>query len=691
MHRSPWFLLPPRKTIAKLFAPTVIAPMPLAPAVEQQLRTISVRFVSRRTRVDLRRRAPHPILWPPGEVQGSSLPVLRGISSSSVAGVGAPLVYPAPALVRAPPWRFAVTTLATETLTFLDRIAYKKQVVFTLNKATSMSGTVDSDNPEIFIPHTDGDAFLSEGNRLLYCFRREGAQPTPWRIRAAGIILQINDIVEQDQPKSAFVAYDPWQYLYSRPCVKSDGSLPDESGLIFSGQRGDEIAHAIIKRTIDAHGSVFTDIGADGGTAFYGGTLHSTPQLDIQFVQGTTVGEALTQLAETAGIDIFFSPIYDPLNRPGYIAELNIYNQQGSIKRSAVMGWDKPGRNITTLDRMEDGTQRANVAQYFRTNSIPVGAVQDVVSETKFGQYWSTQSFPSDFPASYVEALAAEAVLVRKSHPTTVRVTPAPEMAPVPFAEYFIGDQLPVIASKRFRKPLSVLARVYSLPIDINDNCIEQVEALEFSSDALTPVTTKVLQARCLSSDPSGTQAVGFLGGGSTPITGDIWLSFDVAFGADYIAREIASYSEDDIVRLLNASNVEQEDFGVNDPTSPTGIVKWMASNCTEFTVGGPVLAETWYHIDWHSKSSPAAAALFVNAIDQSITHRATVHAAARAAWGVTNYSGSGTDVYIYYKDIKAGTTKGASDLFDGTDLTVWPFSSPAAPTARLAVIDDPF
>lgn len=468
-----------RGTHAHLAPPTAVWPI----VVYQKRDYIQVTLAGR-TRREMPLRGAHSRLRAPAYVAGSELPVFSTVASAGGMAAGAALAFPSPVLVTAPKWRFVLTTLTHVTLSFLDNIAINKSVVYTMNKATVQSGVVASDNPEVNIAHTDGDPFLAEGNRFLLGFRREGLDPK-WVIRSTGIVLQINDTAG-DQPKSTFTAFDPWQYLYSRPCRLSDGSLPGEEGMTFSGQRGDEIAHALIRRTIEEDGSVFTDIGAAGGTAYYGGTMQATPHIDITFAQGTSVGEALTQLADDGSLDIYFSPIYDPFNRPGIISELNIFNQMGSVKYGSVMAWDKPGRNLTGIDRMEDGTLRANVLNLFRANSLPVGQIADAASYIKYGRYFDSQTFPAEYPISALAALAAETLLNRKVRNTTIRIDPAPEVSPVPFAAYFIGDTLPLAASRRLRKPLTATARVYTLPIDIDDNSVEHVNSVEFSADSLT-------------------------------------------------------------------------------------------------------------------------------------------------------------------------------------------------------------
>src|SRR6185369_6098730 len=76
---------------------------------------------------------------------------------------------------EAPLWRMIVGDLEDNTLTFLDRLALDRSVTVTRAAARVISGRVPSDNPEVNIPtpDPDGEPFLSEGTRIVSCFRRE--------------------------------------------------------------------------------------------------------------------------------------------------------------------------------------------------------------------------------------------------------------------------------------------------------------------------------------------------------------------------------------------------------------------------------------------------------------------------------------------------------------------------------------
>ena len=146
---------------------------------------------------------------------------------------------PAPPLggtYRSPPWRFVVLDLKTfEVLSILDPIATNRTSTYTLDAPAQAVLNVPSDNPEVNIPWptiTD-DPFLTEGSRTLLGLRRDGESPDVWTPRIHGIIEQLEDTAQSDNAVTQVTAWDPWQYLMSRPVQNLSGKLPGTNGLSF--------------------------------------------------------------------------------------------------------------------------------------------------------------------------------------------------------------------------------------------------------------------------------------------------------------------------------------------------------------------------------------------------------------------------------------------------------------------------
>lgn len=390
-----------------------------------------------------------------------------------------------PRFPQGPEWRFAVLDRSSfQTITILDRIAYSRTAQFRLGAPATATGTVPSDDPEVNLQHSDGDPYVEEGTRILYGFRREGGTP-PWVPRFAGVILQVEDTGDTDRAVSHYTAFDAWQGLYQRPIRNGDGDLPGANGLSFTDTDIDVIIGTLLKNTIDEDGGCMIDAGtAYSGTASYGGTIETVDGTgtSFNFPQGTSVGEAWDQLVNAALCDIILTPIYDPAGRPGITHELNVYVQAGADQTSAIF---RHGDNCR-LQRLVDGTKRANRIYSFAgtARTLTAGSPHvDAASETKFGTQVAQSFYPGQNQGGAVDALAEFQLAIRAGGRTTVKVTPLPERAPLPFTEYNLGDRVPVWADAGFRKPIvgndtANYLRVYGIPIDIGDDALENVTDL---------------------------------------------------------------------------------------------------------------------------------------------------------------------------------------------------------------------
>lgn len=400
-----------------------------------------------------------------------------------------PTFPPDPRFPEAPVWRFALLDLATfGTVTILDRVASQRTVDLKLNAPATATGVAPSDDPEVNIEHNDGEPFLAEGVRVLYGFRREGGTP-PWVPRYAGVVLQVEDSADGDRLTSRYTAYDPWQLLNARPCRNGLGDLPGADGLSYTDTDWDVIIGTLLFNTITADGPVMIDAGGDyGGTAYYAGTIETVDAGGANFgiVQGTSVGEAWTQIAALGVADIVLIPIYDPVNRPGYTHELNVYAQAGENRTDTIL---RLGDTLATVTRLEDGTQRANTIYAFAgpDRELTAGSPHvDFASVTKYGTQVAQLFVPQQNVGGAVDALAERQLALRAAGKVLVSVSPLSDRGLLPFTDYFLGDRLPVWADNSLRKPIvgndtDGYLRVYGLPIEIGDDALEAVTNLVVS------------------------------------------------------------------------------------------------------------------------------------------------------------------------------------------------------------------
>jgi hypothetical protein len=424
-----------------------------------------------------------------------------------------------------PLWRWLVTDLCTESITILDHLASDRNVTPKLNEPLEMTCTVPSDNSEVNRLHTDDFPFVAEGVRLLYGFRREydtvepfGSPPHGYyTIRASALILQTDDAAQAEDARTRITAKDAWGYLDYIPVyvAPTEGAylVPRDGYTYPDDLTADEIAlqafdyaygFAAFGQYIPPNYSeyvqgpcgpanLFTDFGQSG---FYTGTIETCaipPGFRVD--PGTSLGELLRNLCTAGYMDIVFEPIYDPVNRPGYLNQISIYAQDpadpssgaGVYNYSARFSWDKAGRTAMGADNLYDGTMRANWIQWFRGVAGPrVDPAVSAASIATYGEYWSMQHVPEEsLDNGVVQDMEAMQLYLRQNYRETLTMNPAPERAPEPFVDYELGDRVPVFISDNMRQPLPpatddtlVWQRVYGIPIDIDDNGTETIREL---------------------------------------------------------------------------------------------------------------------------------------------------------------------------------------------------------------------
>ena len=399
-----------------------------------------------------------------------------------------------------PLWRFLITDLAGSGITSLDHLASDRTVTPRLNEASEVTGTVPSNSDYVNRLHTDGSPALSEGVRQLYCFRRESDTPPYYTIRASTLVMQINDAAASDDARSRFTAWDPWQYLMSRPVLQSanatggnytTGNLIRSAGLIYGAA---QTASFIVKDMIATTQAASLSGPTAARNCFIDATVASVGTFGT-FVggytiqQGTSLGQALQEMCATGIMDILFNPIYDS-TRPGILCEVVLMSQSspdlgaGSFQYNAVFGWDRPRRSAVGMDDLFDGVGRANHIQFYAgQGGSPVAVQVSAASVAKYGEYWAQQFFPAENITAPVITLAIQQLGLRQNGKQTLTVNPASGRAPEPFFDYYLGDRVPVYASNRLRQPLPlgtdpVWQRVYGIPVDIDDNSVETVREL---------------------------------------------------------------------------------------------------------------------------------------------------------------------------------------------------------------------
>lgn len=396
--------------------------------------------------------------------------------------------------------RLLVTDLNGKTTTLLQQALLQAVLASNLNQPWSISAAVRSSDVEVnTLFADDGDPYVAQSNRLAYLFVRDGVSP-PWSCRGSGVIMSPQDEGDTDIGTTHFTAFDPWQYLMGRPCfLDGAGTVIGPDGRNFFATRGGVIAATLLADTITSEGvGCFIDAGLSyAGTLFWTGTIEDTPIIDFNVQQGTTLGQAWNQLVSTGdpsggpgGVDIVLEPIYDPVNRPGFLSQLSVYNLAGTDRPGALMAWSRLNRSAPSASREHDGTPGnfVNVADFHigqAGDPVPLlgPPPSNAPSVAKYQPYWSSQFMTDQLFVEAVAAMEQQALTLGKQGKRTFTLTPDPLRAPTPFVDYGIGDRVPLYTSNKLRVGSSGRQRVQTINLTVSPDGITSVSELLTTPD----------------------------------------------------------------------------------------------------------------------------------------------------------------------------------------------------------------
>lgn len=379
-------------------------------------------------------------------------------------------------------WKWIVTDLrTTRLLTVITSFATDLTATRILHDSWPATATVPADDPRVrtvYEGDTFDEPFVAEGVRCLVGFRDTGTDPL-WEPAITTMILQANDEVQDGIPVTILSAWDLRYYL-TIGCRVFDaaGNLPGQNGYSFTGTKANVIARALLTNLATAgYDDLISDVLDTGGTDT------DCAEIDITFDRGTSIGDAWTQLEETGAIDIVLTPMWDPRGNPGKLWQLSTVPQAGSERNAALFSWDRSPRSLGSISRLEDGTKRANVIQFYDSNGVRVTLATDATSRTKFGPYFAEEAFPQKIADVEVTAFAAFVLALRKDGQEVVQLDPVTQRARQAVQDYDIGDRVPVYASESLRKPIAGISRIYAIPFVIGEGASETVDQLVVSAN----------------------------------------------------------------------------------------------------------------------------------------------------------------------------------------------------------------
>lgn len=373
------------------------------------------------------------------------------------------------------PWRLVLGDILGRPISMLSSFAFEKELEFILNRPARCSFTVPAEEPLVNIVHTDGEPYLSCGNRTIKAYRREGNGK--WVLRFAGIVMQVEEQGDPDRATIAVTAFDPLLLLSHRPVRRENGD--GKRVVRFANEAGALIAKALVQRTNQYD-------GISGAVATGSFDAGSTPQT-LDFEQ-TTVGDALVSMTDTGTLDLVFAPLD---RTDGILARMSAISKRGKDKSSSVVfAYGLAPYNVTNWSRTRNTDQMANDITLVggKSNHLLFSA-EATASVTKYHRYNDIMTLTDVTQQEFVDALGTELIALRKKPREIIAIEPTPERAPQPFTDYFLGDIVKVKCEVKPALPtgshqiINGVQRIYGLLIQVDDNGYEKVGQLVCSPD----------------------------------------------------------------------------------------------------------------------------------------------------------------------------------------------------------------
>jgi len=386
-------------------------------------------------------------------------------------------------------WRHVLTDLWGIPIAMYTGIANDVEFKFLLNRPASLTFTVPSEHKLVNIVHTDGDPYLSVGNRLIKSYRKvshtvdeQPATVTPWELQFVGRIWQIADSGDEDTVNTAVTCFDPLQDCSARVVRMASGNF--QAQVKWWSTKGDTIIKEMIDRTnaCSLAPLLFTTTG---------GTFTDTDVQTVAYDQKMIL-PSIIELTDTGTVDITMTyNDYQDDTKTDWTghATISATPRMGSDKPDVIFGYAAPPRTVKTYDRTQDMNTFANdVTLWGKTAKGHTANASDSDSIAKYGAFEEAAMLSGVETLELVEMLTDEQLALRKAPKDVISIVPLPGVSMQPFNEWFLGDTVTVNVGRTpfpvTRTTADGVQRIYGFTLGIDPDIGEQVTELVVSAQA---------------------------------------------------------------------------------------------------------------------------------------------------------------------------------------------------------------
>jgi hypothetical protein len=410
-------------------------------------------------------------------------------------------------------WRFVLCDLNGFPISIITALMQNTTMTFLLNRPSTLSFQVPSDDDHFNTLYFDDFPYLACGNRIIKAYRKIETDKK-WKLRYVGRVWNIQDTGDGNVVSTTVTCYDSLQELNSRIVRNDAGSFHKTVKFWPHGTTnpGNKYSYGTaIKEMIDrtnTHGARPTTIDTGGywDPEIFGGSINpaASSKLPLLAYNQAKILPSMVTITDTALVDLevtYLDTNSDPSKNPIVPApflRLGASAQVGSLGQIvSIFGYAAAPKNTASMTRTQDMTTFANdVTLYGASNRGRISHQVDSGSGLDtYGAFEDVIVESSIHTKILLDDLANEILKLRKKPRELVNFIPLPELAPLPWDDWNLGDtvqvHLGIPKSHRpgDKNPLTRESRigkqrVYGFTIGIEENYSEHVTAMILSADA---------------------------------------------------------------------------------------------------------------------------------------------------------------------------------------------------------------
>ena len=376
-------------------------------------------------------------------------------------------------------WRFVLCDRLGFPLSYLDQFAKERHFDFKLNRPSALTFKVPSDEPLVNLSYTDAHGnvapYLSAMDRTIRCWRKESGA---WVPRYTGIVWSLDDASDDDVGYSTVQCFDAFKFFSKRLVRDPDTGLlysaadtTQQTVYYPSADIGASI-YGMISKSFDGAGPLYVDYSSGPWTV---GTTVTPPDYNLQYLD-----QAMVDFFDTGAADLELLPVR---STGGVLSTLAIVDRLGSDKSASVrFAYDTGNYGAQSWARTLDGEALANdIHNYSGDQTRKSSTASDSSSQDRYGTMERANVLTAIHSQGVLDDLTAWELRTSKAPQDLVSFTPRPELQPVLWNDYFLGDTVGIASSSNVREAISGAQRVYGVGLDLSDDGFEQVSSLTVS------------------------------------------------------------------------------------------------------------------------------------------------------------------------------------------------------------------